>query len=690
MLNGKTNFCMNLFREMRIIAIDARRDVVDSLTDSSKVYDNKLAAVMTFNEELRNLGYTLNMESIMKLAFNGDAIAMQNILSAVKTYIGKVDAKPMYPDFPSYVMNMGEAEFRFHQIMHYFSTYGMEFFTGLPISKGWLPDVDDTEKTVEDKSLLDLKVVSIESLEYAIEDSFKRLLSKRERLTIPEAEIIKYDIENLPDSMNGWYNTIDIAFKENMYDIFYTVFTSNRFNVSTNYKFCQHTGDVWKCINYLMNEKGIKHFRTSQKRALVKLLESYPEKDFLENLIISNKSAEKVKVLLKYLDYNKYSRNDHFKCFVSMLRNNELTSWEGTAKKLIFDHDPEALAYIAKRPGMFLRMLTLLYRNGYSYDDIYNIIYNKKNNICKSLSTQTIVTLLNYFYSENGITLFDNETPRDMNELFKMRDILKTILIENIGAKEIPELTDKKVYLDFDNYNLELSNIECNEKSEEGGYIRSGLAYKIPDDVHRLRFFVYWNDKNRVDIDLHGYMTRKDNRTRDAIGWNKDFRNDISVFSGDITHSDAAEFIDINLDKDVYTQVSTIINIYSGKSCFKDIDECFVGMMAVEDWGKQVKLYNPKNCFFTHYLKGNSRCLEYCHIDIKNRCIFFIGKQATTKSFSSCISEFSVKEYINILLSTHNSIVVENKEDADTILTMEKPKYDNALSLLENNFFMDL
>ena len=65
------------------------------------------------------------------------------------------------------------------------------------------------------------------------------------------------------------------------------------------------------------------------------------------------------------------------------------------------------------------------------------------------------------------------------------------------------QLREKKVFIRMDDYDLAASEIHCNDKSAEGGYIRSGIAYRIPQDISRLRFFVYWNDTTRVDVDLH-------------------------------------------------------------------------------------------------------------------------------------------------------------------------------------------
>ena len=612
---GLKNFKINIFRELRWVIIPSF--CIRSITDPT-IYDSQLIAALTLNQKLMNLGYTLKVEDIIDIAKYQLTDHMKEIFNDVKIAVGDVKAKPMYPNFPLQVMEMPEAQFRLHQLMHYFSTYGLESLTGIPIDKGWLPNVEDTEKTEYDKSLLDLKVLKAYTCRDAVKYSFKKLISKNERLTIPEQEIINYDLL-YRETVLGDLNQYEIKFKENLYEIFYAVFTSESYNDYTAYRFCQHTGDVWKCIDYIMNEKGIKHFRTSQKRVLVKLLESYPIADFKANLILSNKSANRVKYMLNALSYNMYSKSPAHKDAVYALRDNALVSWEGQAKALIFSHDDEALQFVAQRPGMMLRMITLLHRNGYNFGDITEALSSRAS----ELSTQTLVTLLTYFYRYK-VNAYGSNDNYAGDELFIMRTILAALLEANLKSKSIGEIECKNIYIDMDNYNLELSNIECNNKSSEGGYIRSGLAYKIPDNVQRIRFFVYWNDKRRIDIDLHGTMLFTNGDERD-IGWNKDFKNDVSVFSGDITHSDAAEYIDINLDNDTLSKVECNINVFTGEN-FADIDECFVGIMAVNSLGETVKLYDPKNCFFTHYLKGDIKTMEYGFIDVKSRSLVFFGK----------------------------------------------------------------
>lgn len=671
-----------------------RKDESKDISD-----DERMQLVLTFNENIKGLGYTFDPQSIVdlvRLANLANQSDLSNLYDKIKDMIGSVDAKPMYPDFPNQVMEIDEAEFRFHQLVHYFSTYGIESY-GIKVSKGWLPDVKDTKKTEDDKTLLDYKVIKLKYITDAMTSAFETILSKRERMTILESRIVAYSLFGTLNNIysidrssclvwkDHWYDHIHITFKENMYELFKIIFESPELRKDIdNYQFCQHTGDVWKCIDYVLKSRENYHLRTSEKRILVKVLESYDIKDFRANLILSNNYARNIKVLLQYLDYNKYSRSIYHKNAVADLRDNKLQSWEGKAKELLFSKDDGTLDFIGARPGMLLRMITILLRNGFNAKDI-----KKKLMIhAGKLSTQTLVTLNTYFNKpEEYITKYNSTEQYDYTELIIMKDILKDVLKENLIYKDIPELSGKKVFLDMDNYNLKLSNIECNTKSEDGGYIRSGLAIKIPDEVERIRFFVYWNDMLRVDIDLHGSLLTKNGA--ESIGYDRDFKSEDAVFSGDITHSNAAEYIDINLNNpNLYACVA--INIYDGPDSFGKIDTCFVGAMAVKEMGENVKLYNPKNCFFTHDLKSKARTILYGYIDSESRSIIFVGKP-TSKRYGNYkdISKFNVETYLNYLAESQNITFVSDKDKADVILTMEYATEDNSISLLENNFFMD-
>ena len=115
------NYDQLLFSELRLIAVTE---------NTAPLTEENLVKAMTVNAELRALGYTLPAGEIIRLAKSADA---DTLADRVRSYIGDVKAKPMYPNFPSQVMELDEAVFRFHQLLHYLSTYGIEELTGAPV-----------------------------------------------------------------------------------------------------------------------------------------------------------------------------------------------------------------------------------------------------------------------------------------------------------------------------------------------------------------------------------------------------------------------------------------------------------------------------------------------------------------------------------------------------------------------------
>ena len=665
------NFNQLLFTELRLVCIS---------DNTTELCDSALVKTMTVNEELLQLGYTLSPRDIVRLS---KTLGVDFFVQRVKGYIGDVKAKPMYPDFPSQVMALDEAVFRFHQLVHYMSTYGIEEFTGAKVTRGWLPEMQDTEKTVSDKTLLSAKVISLVDVKDEYILPYRKILSKTERMDNKEKLIVLECLNHLTaEQLAG----VKIPFKQNMLYVFNSIFTAKELTSDDKLVFlhsiCQHTGDVWKCMDYALTRAKF-HFKTSQKHLIVKLLESYPVNDFKTNLILSNKKAERTLLMLQYVDFNEYSRKKEFTDAVAAFRNGELHSWESRAKFLVESRSPEALDYYAQRPGMMLRSITYLIRNDYKTDEILARLAP----YAASLKPQTLISLMSFFSRPESAWQDDR-----YYEAQCVIEVLSPLLIDRLRANETV-LRDKKIYIDMPEYDLDQSSIRVTDNSSEGGYIRSGLAYKIPEGVDRLRFFVYWNDEQRVDVDLHGSAVDV-NGEHIYIGWNADYKSGALVFSGDITHSDAAEYIDIDLiaAKDTVDTVSANIHLYSGYNTFGEIDECFVGAMAVSKTGEDVKLYDPKNCFFTHYLTGKYRKINYGYVDVQNRVIVFDGVVDNNKGYYGSIvrnNAFSLNSYLDVLFRSQGSQAVTSADEAELILVMGKPTKDNEISLIDNNFFME-
>ena len=859
--------------------------------------DDMLCEAVTVNENLQSLGFVLRPDDIIRLAASP---SLEGFYEAVKELVPDVKDKPMYPGFPQQVMEMDEAEFRLHQMIHYFTTYGLESLLGKEVSKGWLPDDNGPQRTKKDTALMACRVIDLVTAQDAPIAVLKALLNRRERLTNPELELV---LECAPLCSAEQMRGLKVRFKENLELLFPLLMglTDRNAALLTLHAVCAHTGDVFRCARDYLSEKRW-HLTTSEKKLLVKLLESYTVGNLRTNMMQSLHLRERNLLVLQHLDYNQYSRSPAHREAVRALRNGELLSWHGIGEALLRDKNPEALAHYAERPGYMLRMInrllsldyspeavreallphagmvsghlavktirTLMKRSGEmkekhrqavvaceakyrqeqssmapSYtsfcvrleqeaarrrlealwkwrdepqqkarddtcravhslqeslesaekelmtfrridqrikdwpqmpkrvwfrrnanadlsDDLYVLIYRenpeelqetidhvearcqqiqaqieqaqaegdrKYQEACEAINARyaeeakaidtweknwkanlekefgqelarfaeamctlparreaELAALEKRFQAENRVVQFDGQTVV----------ILKALLKEHFRQVETP-LMGKKVYLDLDQFDLVHSTLETEDRSKDGGYIRSGISYRIPKEAKFVRFFVYWNDPHRVDVDLHAAgKTLSDENLH--VGWNSDFRKCGVVHSGDITHSDAAEFIDIDLSAPI-REIYANVNLFSGKYSFKGIETCYVGLMAVDQMGKEVRHYDPANCFFTHALTQNTNNLFYGFIDVQNWFVRFVGQPnsngwgdwTSRPAIEAAEAMFSLLDYLNCVLEGQDVTLVTDRDEADVILTMGKSLDDRAVSLADSNFFLE-
>ena len=666
-------FRKNLLDEMHIVTFQNKPEAVCT--------DEQIVKAMTMNENLKQMyGFTFKPADLFRI---GAADASEEVFSSISDMIPEIKAKPMYPDFPSQVMAMDEAQYRMHQLMHYFSTYGLEDLFGVSVAKGWLPETEETEKTKEDIHLLDNTVLEAVSEDEVYSFAYSRILSKRERMTIPETEIVKECLLHLaPEEMTS----VNIRFKENLVPVFSVCMNTLNGEVRINaiHALCQHTGDVFKCTREYLNQNKW-HLKTSQKRAIVKILESYPVSDFENNLIPSREKREEILLVLQYTDYNMYAKSLPHKELVRQLREGSLRSWQAHFTKALLSSPKEAVAIASQRPGEMLRKAAWMFRNGVSKKDLRKALEDHAD----QLSTQTLVTVCRKFSDYESFS--ETDSPKEKAALF---DIFMHALGKNLASKDTV-LKDKKVYIEEGGFAFSDSVMETNDKSQEGGYVRSGLAYRIPEEVHTVRFFTYWNDERRIDIDLHAFGEDKENQPL-HIGWNRDYKDQENglAMSGDITHSNAAEFIDIDLTKATgkVKYINLMIHSYTGVP-FSQIETVLTGMMAVSKTGVKtdVKLYTPANCFYHHELKENAVRMMYGFIDIDKRILVFNGKTPVNGSVNNkmTIPLFTLNTYLHMLLEAQNASVVKNKEEAEYVIQLGKAENDKEISLLDANYFMD-
>ena len=702
-----------------------------------------LIKAVTMNENLKTLGYTLNPQDIIRMAQSPSA---DSFYEKVKEQMSDVKAKPMYPDFPTQVMEMDEAQYRMHQMVHYFSTYGLTALTGIEVSKGWLPAeegiVSDTEKTKEDTLLLSAKTIGLVPEEEKYQKPFEHILAKRERMTDEEKEIIQRCVESGKLDLN---KKIDVAFKENVKDAFMMIANAGasgripRENASKAlYNICQHPGDVTKNLHHYLAKNRYK-LRTSEKKMFVSLYDKFSDAAFRDNLIVPRSREKFTKEVFRHIDFAKFTRSsEKSKAFKEIGKER---TWEAKARDMITSHDPDAIRFAAQRPGMLIRMTSMALRNGYSEKEIAQELSRKSCDI----SAQTLVSQIcgaRRKPSDShsvGAVKTENALSSEIAKANAARTILKIkknpladviegrkdrleARLDKVSAKEEKRIESRNRTLDaqdriftevlkdrfsrietglegktvcFDKqYCLDRIDIDPSKKSMDQGYLPARTAMKIPDNAKRIRCFVYWDDSKRsVDLDLHAVGINVKNGEYLHIGWNSHYDKEGITMSGDITHNDAAEYIDIDLDKAKDMVVDMRLHAFTDVN-FSEVDTCYVGIMAVDRIGQDVRLYDPKNCFVSRDITNDCRTISIGQLDVEERTLYYTGEKIQSYEERVDLSavgnpKFSMKEYLELLVEAQGGRITEDPEAADVILTLTKPASEKEISLIDNNYFFE-
>ena len=686
--------------------------IVDDSTHKD-LNDRDMLEAMTLVSELQNIGYTLSAEDVVALAHT-DRVAVKEILNKhaelTKGYT------PMYPDFPKQVMEMDEATFRFHQMVHYFSTYGMESLFGVECPNGWMPDVETTDKIKKDKKLLDYKVLELHSSKEYYE-KLKIILSKKERLTATEAEMVANSISEIN------LDNIEIPFKENISVLFKEISNKNVNNqdgckLMHNFlkDVCKHSGDVLDTLEKISKEKG--KLRTSEKKAFAYALNDFNLSD-IENNFAERKNTRYLLNAISYGNeklFKTFYNKTNLDIAVNKLKNNELKSWRSRVEQEITNFKEkestadDVLNVVGERPGELLRMSGRLFRIGVEDEMIKNKLIEAS--ATTDFKIQTLLSNVTYFgqeyknslkseqrmYSTRRHSPDKNETGninRKENEFEFLYNLNRELLKEEL-KKVNTSLENKKVYINEQGFDFKNSLVNINEKAQEGGFLPSGIAIKIPENANTLRFFVFWNDDDkRVDLDMHAFGKTKEGDGL-HVGWNGHYNQLGIVTSGDVTTShNSAEYIDINMSKNEIDYLTASVNAFNVNS-FDLVETAYCGATFVNNTDRDVSLYNPQNCFF-HMDLTKSKERDVSLVDIfPNENFLRIASKTMTRDGREAHfikkTKYTLDTYLEDLCVAKSIKVVNSIEDADVIISYsrlenpEKPNYcliDNNLGLNE-------
>lgn len=393
-------------------AYDESAALSDAFKTASAEPDDLMRA-MTAAENMRSFGYAPLPSSIatlarifaaLRTAFPDEGCELDpasDVAFATGRDFSQERFSCMYPDFPSQVMSMDESVFRFDQLMHYCSTYGVEETLSeselaralgirAEVLSGWMPDVSATDKTVQDiggAASVPLKWVRIVATEEELRAIALSEYEAAHRLSDDALDTVARIIFEYSNDIGEAHRLPRAGFRENSIRLALSALDAG-FRARDVVPFvCDTPDDVFKLALSLStegNETGTgeckTHMRvrltTSAKRALCRVLERFEPSEIRAagaeakpssrralarispSRHIKNKrilSAVEDVLSGRAVSYNARIEHAYGKVFACCEAVE--SGWNSAASAIdeLVSAFAELLALSAKRPGMMLR-----------------------------------------------------------------------------------------------------------------------------------------------------------------------------------------------------------------------------------------------------------------------------------------------------------------------------------------------
>ena len=382
----------------------ARNDMgVDciSVDDVVNVSDAAMQQAVTMNKWLEDLGYTLDVSSLLTYAVycqyteaNGGRV--YRLDEALRGYLPKSEGTPLISGFPEEVMAMSEAKYRFIQLFHYCSVFLPEFLGFDPVPGGWRPESDfDVEKSEEqEKNSLGLKVLYLyldtprgyNSLD-TLGNCFYRDLEAPIRMSPAKVQAAAEYIHMTTRDGGELPYMPRVGFKENGAGLVRALTENCRGGWDEGYsralscilgKTCFNPMDVLKDILVVRDimrvggkmpspEVSRNSLPTSVKRVFSRMLDVYEPWFLGQNLA---DAKDDVRFAVTYISYKRFSRKPENVAAVHDALYGKIKSFgskveEAFVRTYVDEEDEARLGWavdeLSKRPGMLLRSVNRVY-----------------------------------------------------------------------------------------------------------------------------------------------------------------------------------------------------------------------------------------------------------------------------------------------------------------------------------------
>lgn len=578
-------------KKMNEIMLRRKNKVVLNASNGN-LNDSQIASLLS---NVHQLGYTFSknlIECISTLSLAQVESFYTSLVGDIKKMTGAHRKfSPMYPNFPTQVMEASDAELYINAIMHYLGDVIGTRIMPVYEKDERLPLMDYTKYKVIDlateedvialaKSLMGAKTSvsqtdkeDIESFIKHYSKSISRILPKemphKENLTFVASKLLAY--------------TGDIS---KVTPFFKTATDVLRFAVALS------NGDV-----SLVEKTKFRNFKRPERRMLLTLLENSGSRDNITEDMLRNKSTWiRLGEKLHPAEYTNIVPNAA--SAFSALRNKKTfrTFNSKVETALSLSKISDAVDLLVTRPGDMARRLDHLLRES---SDAMSVVAQFIH-VADRVSTPVLLQVMAHFDHRNDsnplraifpkgnvakVVAIENELPEiDYDVCQAIVNACKNTLIARFSSLE----SLGKVYVDpsLKNYLVPFSQRSASKSLRT---LVRGSRIPFPEG-NTIRFFIWWKNmtpdarSGRVDIDLSAIMYDKDWKYKEHISYTN-LRSSAyrAAHSGDITSAPngACEFIDIDIDSFInYGGRYVIMNVYSfSQYPFVDLPECFAGWM---------------------------------------------------------------------------------------------------------------
>lgn len=669
--------------------------------------EQSLAHLLTLELNIGSLGFRLSHDLAVALSklspeiiddiYNKLFFKLSILIGAGKEY------NVMYPNFPSQVAEISDAELWFNALIHY-ATFGI-----------WLPAYEKVERAPLEEQLekVELDLGTTDELE----EIFRNLLSSRTSLSLQDMRDIKWCLENC--ECFGWFPE-EIPTKETLAWISLKLVRTNTVDINVLTQYYHTATDVLRFVVALSGgdvslsrRTHFKSLRRKERRLIMSLLNNCSS--LQEDMWRNREQWLRVGERLHPGEYKQYKKVNL--AFESIREQKKPLFWTGKVETFLqqnkepsFTEMMNFLTVLMKRPGEFARRLDKILRE---YPNYSTIIMEHFSIIAHKVSTPVLLQLLSHFRNRDiadlrivmpkgsvaKACLIPNHS-QEIEGIIKICTVLEEALIKEYSKRAVLG----KVWIDsgLENYLVPFSQRSTNNSYKSmtrGSRLNLGKSYE--------RFFIWWtnikDNYRSVDLDLSMSFYSEN---WEFLGWVsytnlrdtefKCYHSGDIIDGGEFGGEGASEFIDINIEELLKNRCRYAVpQVYSySDQSFNEIP-CTFGWMerACFDSGE---IYEPKTVKNQIGLTSNAKESIPVIIDCKE-------KQAIWADFSSTIPKSSSNNLENNLIGTTaaayaavnlkkatmkqvaylNALargeVVENMEDADIIFTADKDSVTKQL-----------